>query len=121
MVTASSAAPLISAGRARAIAITSAKRIAQLPDVPTVAEQGAPGFAVEQWHGLLAPAGTPDAVVNHLHEVLTQIVAEPSMQKSLREQGYTIAHETPAQFGKLIAADIDRFAATTRTLGLQVD
>lgn len=121
VVTASSAAPLMAAGRVRAIAITAPARAAQLPDVPTVAEQGVAGFAVEQWHGLLAPAATPEPVVNHLHEALAQILAEPGMQQSLREQGYTPARETPAQFGQLIAADIDRYAAVAARLGLKVD
>ena len=121
VVTASSAAPLIAAGRARAIAITAPARVAQLPDVPTVAEQGVRGYAVEQWHGLLAPAATPEPVVNHLHEALAQILAEPEMQQSLRDQGYTLARETAVQFGKLIAADIDRYAAVAQQLGLRVD
>lgn len=121
VVTASSAASLIEAGRVRAIAITAPERVAQLPNVPTVAEQGVPRFAVEQWHGLLAPAATSDVLVNHLHEVLTQILATPEMQKSLREQGYTPAKDSAAQFSKLIAADIDRYAGVAAQLGLKVD
>lgn len=121
VVTASSAAPLIEAGRVRAIAITAPERVAQLSGVPTVAEQGVAGFAVEQWHGLLAPAATPDAVVGHLHEALAQIVAEPAMQQALREQGYTPARESTAQFGRLIAADMERYAGVTAQLGLKVD
>jgi tripartite-type tricarboxylate transporter receptor subunit TctC len=121
VVTASSAAPLIAAGRVRAIAVTAPARVASLPDVPTMAEQGLAGFAVEQWHGLLAPAATPEPVIARLHQVLTQILAEPEMQQALREQGYTPAGESAAQFGKLIAADIERYAAVTAQLGLTVD
>jgi tripartite-type tricarboxylate transporter receptor subunit TctC len=86
-----------------------------------MAEQGLAGFAVEQWHGLLAPAATPEPVIARLHQVLTQILAEPEMQQALREQGYTPAGESAAQFGKLIAADIERYAAVTAQLGLTVD
>ena len=121
VVTASSAAPLMEAGRVRAIAITAPQRVALLPNVATVAEQGVPGFAVEQWHGLLAPAGTSDVLVNHLHEVLAQILATPEIQQTLREQGYTLASGSAAQFAQLIAADMDRYAGVTAQLGLKVD
>ncbi|KOC30318.1 ABC transporter substrate-binding protein [Comamonas testosteroni] len=121
VVTASSAAPLIAAGRVRAIAVTAPARVASLPDIPTVAEQGLAGFAVEQWHGLLAPAATPEPVIARLHQVLALILAEPEMQQALREQGYTPARQSAAQFGKLIAADIARYAAVTAQLGLKVD
>ena len=121
VVTASSAAPLIAAGRLRAIAVTAPARVASLPDIPTVAEQGLAGFAVEQWHGLLAPAATPEPVIDRLHQVLALILAEPEMQQALREQGYTPARQSAAQFGKLIAADIARYAAVTAQLGLKVD
>ena len=121
VVTASSAAPLIEAGRVRAIAITAPQRVAQLPDVPTVAEQGVKAFAVEQWHGLLAPAATADAVVMHLNEVLNQILAEPAMQQSLAQQGYSLTRQSPAQFAAQIQSDMDRYATVTRSLGLRVD
>ena len=121
VVTASSAAPLMEAGRVRAIAITAPQRVAQLPDVPTVAEQGVKAFAVEQWHGLLAPAATPDAVVSHLNEVLGQILSDPVMQQALMQQGYTLLKQTPVQFAQQIEADMDRYAAVAQSLGLKVD
>lgn len=121
VVTASSAAPLIEAGRVRAIAITAPQRVAQLPDVPTVAEQGVKAFAVEQWHGLLAPAATADAVVMRLNEVFNQILAEPAMQQSLAQQGYSLTRQSPAQFAAQIQFDMDRYATVTRSLGLRVD
>lgn len=121
VVTASSAAPLIEAGRVRAIAITAPQRVAQLLEVPTVAEQGVKAFAVEQWHGLLAPAGTPDAVVAHLNEVLGQLLSDPAMQQALTQQGYTLVKQTPLQFAQQIQADMERYAEVTRSLGLKVD
>ena len=121
MVTASSAAPMIEAGRVRAIAVTAPRRLARMPEVATVAEQGAPGFEAQQWHGLLAPAGTPDAVADHLHEVLTQILGEPAMQQWLAAQGYVTQAQSRQQFASLIAADMDRYAELSRALGLQVD
>lgn len=121
MVTASSAAPLIEAGRVRAIAVTAPTRVASLPDIPTLAEQGVAGFAVEQWHGLLAPAATPEAVIARLHQELAQILAEPAMQQSLRAQGYTLVRQSSEQFGQLIASDMERYAAVTAQLGLKAD
>ena len=121
VVTASSAAPLLEAGRVRAIAITAPRRVAQLPDVPTVAEQGLPQFSVEQWHGLLAPAATADAVVAHLNEVLNQMLMEPAMQQVLTQQGYTLTPQTPQQFAQQIHSDMDRYTGVARSLGLKVD
>ncbi|MEG0447738.1 MAG: tripartite tricarboxylate transporter substrate binding protein [Comamonas sp.] len=121
VVTASSATSLIEAGRVRAIAITAPQRVPQLADVPTVAEQGIQSFALEQWHGLLAPATTPDAVVAHLNETLNQILSVPEMQQALTQQGYTLLKQTPGQFAQQIQADMDRYAAVTHSLGLKVD
>lgn len=121
VVTASSAAPLVEAGRVRAIAITAPQRLAQWPQVATVAEQGVAGFAVEQWHGLLAPAATSDARVQQMHAVLAQILAEPAMQQSLLDQGYTPVQQSTAQFGKTIASDMDRYSSVAQQLGLRVD
>lgn len=121
MVTASSASALIASGRMRALAVTAPRRLAQLPDVPTVAERGMPGFAVEQWHGLLAPARTPRAVVDALHGALAEALRDPALRTTLAEQGYSEARQTPQQFQALIAADIERYAAVTRSLGLRAD
>ena len=121
MVTTSSAAPMVDAGRVRAIAITAPQRLAQWPNVATVAEQGVPGFAVQQWHGLLAPAATSDDMVQRMHTVLAQIAAEPAMQHALQAQGYTPVEQSPQQFGQTIAADLQRYAALAQQLGLQVD
>jgi tripartite-type tricarboxylate transporter receptor subunit TctC len=121
LVTASSAAPLIAAGRVRALAITAPQRLPQLAQVPTVAEQGVPGFAVEQWHGLLAPAATPPAVIEQLHRVAQEALQGPAMRQLLEDQGYSPATGTPADFQALILADMDRFADVTRRLGLRVD
>ncbi|WP_353235687.1 tripartite tricarboxylate transporter substrate binding protein [Diaphorobacter ruginosibacter] len=121
MVTASSAAQMIEAGRMRAIAVTSARRLARMPGVPTVAEQGAPGFEAQQWHGLLAPSATPEAVLEHLHEVLAEILDEPATRQALELQGYVPQRQSTRQFAQLIESDMDRYARLSRSLGLQVD
>ncbi|WP_370681356.1 tripartite tricarboxylate transporter substrate binding protein [Comamonas sp. GB3 AK4-5] len=121
VVTASSAAPLMAAGRVRAIATTAPARLAQWPELPTVAEQGLPGFALEQWHGLLAPAGMPDATIQHWHAALRQQLDDPDMQLALQAQGYTLVMQSAAEFAALIQADMERYAATTQSLDLQMD
>lgn len=121
IVTASSAAPLIAAGKLRALAVTSPARSPLMPTVPTVAEQGIAGYALDQWHGLLAPAATPRAVVDKLNAAVTKIVRRPEMQAALREQGFTPASSTPKEFQSMINADIDRYTALTASIGLRAD
>jgi len=121
IVTASSAAPLIAAGKLRALAVTSPARSPLMPTVPTVAEQGIAGYALDQWHGLLAPAATPPAVLEKLNAAVTKIVRRPDVQASLREQGFTPASSTPREFQSMINADIDRYTALTDAIGLRAD
>lgn len=121
VVTASSAAPLIAAGKLRALAVTSPQRSPLLPAVPTVAEQGVPDYALDQWHGLLAPAATPPAVVAKLNAAVARIVQRPDVQASLREQGFTPTISSPRAFQDMINADIDRYTALTEAIGLRAD
>jgi len=121
IVTASSAAPLIAAGKLRALAVTSPQRSPLLPEVPTVAEQGVPDYALDQWHGLLAPAATPPAVVAKLNAAVARIVQRPDVQASLREQGFTPTISSPRAFQDMINADIDRYTALTEAIGLRAD
>lgn len=121
IVTASSAAPLIAAGRLRALAVTSPQRSPLLPEVPTVAEQGVAGYALDQWHGLLAPAATPPAVVAKLNTTLARIMLRPDVQAALREQGFTPTTSSPRAFQDMINADIDRYTALTDAIGLRAD
>ncbi|KAG1529284.1 hypothetical protein G6F50_018102 [Rhizopus delemar] len=119
--TASSAAPLIAAGKLRALAVTSPARSPLMPTVPTVAEQGVAGYALDQWHGLLTPAATPPAVVDKLNAAVAKIVRNPEVQASLRDQGFTPASSTPREFQTMINADIDRYTALTESIGLRAD
>ncbi|WP_459616907.1 tripartite tricarboxylate transporter substrate binding protein [Bordetella sp. 2513F-2] len=121
IVTASSAAPFLSEGRLRALAVTSPGRAASWPGVPTVAEQGVAGYELDQWHGLLAPAGTPHQVVRQLNAEIDAIVAQPAMQQALQQLGYTPAGGDADDFQRLVLRDIARFGALTARIGLQVD
>jgi tripartite-type tricarboxylate transporter receptor subunit TctC len=118
VVTMSSALPFIKAGRLRALAVTSKERFAQLPDVPTVAEQGLPGYELSQWHGLLAPKGMSPALQNRLYEGFARIMARDDVKSTLASLGYTPADDGPAAFRKIVDGDIDRFAALSKKIGL---
>ena len=121
IVTASSAEPMIRAGMVRALAITSAERSPLLPDVPTVAEQGWPDYELDQWHGLLAPTGTPASRIAFLNGELGAIVVEPDMQTSLRDLGFNPVPSTASEFQALIDADLVRFADLAERMHLRVD
>jgi len=121
IITASSATPLIQAGQVRALAVTSAQRSPLLPDVPAIAELGWPDYDLDQWHGLLAPAGTPADVITRLNAELAAIVAEPAMQASLRALGFNPVASTPQAFQEMIAADLARFAEVAARVGLRMD
>lgn len=121
IITASSAMSLIKGGKLRALAVTSAQRFGQLPDVPTVAEQGYAGYELSQWHGLLAPANTPVAVQQKLYEGVNKALQSPAVKDKLESLGYTRANDGPAVFKKIIDGDIDKFVKLAKEIKLKVD
>ena len=121
IITASSAMSLIKGGKLRALAVTSSKRFGQLPEVPTVAEQGYPGYELSQWHGLLAPANTPVAVQQKLFEGFNKALQSPAVKDKLESLGYTHANDGPATFKKIIDGDIDKFVKLAKEIKLKVD
>ena len=120
VVAASSAAPYLGS-RLRALATTAATRSQTLPDVPTVAEANLPGYAMNQWHGLLAPAGTPAAIVHRLNGAINHVVSQEDMQSKLRQLGYTPESSSPEAFDLLVKGDIDRYGLIAAQAGLRVD
>jgi tripartite-type tricarboxylate transporter receptor subunit TctC len=121
VVTISGALQYVNGGRMRGLAITSAQRSPVVPNVPTVAESGAPGFHLSQWQGLAVPGNTPEDIKQKIFEVVAGIVKSSEINKKLLELGYTPAAETPAQFTKVVHTDIDRFAALAKQLNLKID
>jgi tripartite-type tricarboxylate transporter receptor subunit TctC len=103
-------APLVKSGMVRAIATTGAARSPILPDVPTIAEAGVPGFRFSQWVGFMAPKATPQPIVDLLNKTITTILARPEIKKAWEEQGATPMVMTQAQFESLIAAEIAKWA-----------
>lgn len=121
IITASSAMAQIKAGKLRALAVTSPDRSALLPDVPSVAEQGYPGYELNQWHGLLAPANTPPAIQQKLYEGINKALQLPAVKEKLISLGYTPAYDGPAAFKKIVDGDIDKFVKLAKDIGLKVD
>ncbi len=96
----------IKANRVRALAVTTAKRSSILPDMPTMAEAGMPGFETSTWGGLLAPAGTPKATVAKLNTEVNRILALPDVRKTLQDAGIEPGNGSPQQFGDFINAEM---------------
>jgi tripartite-type tricarboxylate transporter receptor subunit TctC len=112
--TTASAIPHLQAGRIRALAVTSAKRLPQLPQLPTVAESGLPGYEASIWYGLLAPAGTPRDVVARLNAALHQAMQDPAVRTTLDEQGFVAQPGSPEEFGRMIDQDMQRWGRLIR-------
>jgi len=119
--TAASVAGFIKAGTVRPLAVTSLHRSSFLPELPTVAEQGLPGFEATTWHGLVAPAGTPAAVIDALHDATVKALQDSAVVKSLTDLGVEIAPSTPDEFAKYITAEIPKWAAVVKASGATLD
>jgi tripartite-type tricarboxylate transporter receptor subunit TctC len=117
----SSALPHIKAGKLRPLAVTTRTRSSVLPEVPTVAEQGMPGFEVTGWFGILAPAGTPPAVIARLNKEVNAVLSDPDTRQKLASLGVEAASGSPAEFGKLIEADTKRYGDAIRKLGIKAE
>ena len=102
--------PQVRAGKIKALAVTSAKRHPLLPDVPTVAESGYPGFEALSWQGLFAPAGTPAEIVARLNAETVKVLASDDFRDAFARQGFLVAGSTPAEFRTFIEAEIPKWA-----------
>lgn len=111
----------VKSGKLRPIAVTTAKRSPALPNVPTIAEAGVKGYEATSWFGLLAPAGTPPAVVNRLNADLVKILAMPDVKKQMAEQGADAYSETPAAFAGFIKSETAKWAKVVKASGAVVD
>ena len=111
----------IQAGKLKAIATGSGKRLPQLPDVPTLAEAGVTADNVDMWYGVLAPKGTPPDVVARLNKEIAAVLKQPEVAKSFESQGMVPASSTPIEFGTLIRKDADRWAAVVKRGNITAD
>jgi tripartite-type tricarboxylate transporter receptor subunit TctC len=113
--------PQIQAGKLRALAVTSPQRVAGLPDVPTVAESGFPGFSSVQWFGLAAPAGTPADVVARLNRDVVSVLRTPTIEQRLQKLGATVVADTPEQFARFIEQDTARWSGIIKDSGIKLE
>lgn len=117
----STSMPQIRSGRMTALAVTSAKRAAMAPDVPTLAESGVPGFDINGWYAILAPAGTPAAIVDKLSGDIASVLAQPDLRAQIAANGYEPVGSTPAALGKHIDAELVRWNKVVKDAGVKLE
>ena len=115
-----SSLPYVRAGRARALAVTGPKRSIAIPDLPTVAESGVPGYETTTWHGWLAPAGTPAALVNKVSVELARTLKAPDVLEQLASDGAEPVGSTPEQFNRHLVTEIARWSKVVKNTGLNL-
>ncbi len=111
--------PYAKDGRLRALGVTSAKRAAGAPDIPTIAEAGVPGYEATQWFGMLAPAGTPPDVVNRIHKELVRVLDDAQMRERFAADGAEPVGSTPEQFHAYIRAETAKWANVVKQAGIR--
>jgi tripartite-type tricarboxylate transporter receptor subunit TctC len=113
--------PMVQAGRIRAIAVSSSKRSVALPDVPTVAESGVPGFDLTSWYCIVAPAGLPAPILARLNAEIVKILNSPDSRDVLVAAGVNVEPMTPGQLGAFVRSEIDHLARAVKIAGLKVE
>ncbi|KJK26388.1 MFS transporter [Burkholderiaceae bacterium 16] len=117
----STSMPHIRSGRLKALAVTSARRATLAPDVPTLAEAGVPGFDINGWYAVLAPAGTPPAIIDRLSQEIAAVLAQPDLRANLAANGYEPVGSTPAALGAHIDAEIARWSKVVKESGARLE
>jgi len=111
--------PHIKAGTLRAIVLGAKERVPTAPDVPTTAEVGMPDILIENWYGMIAPAGTPPPIIDRLNRVATEAMADPAVKEKLADQGLALVPQTPEQFRAYIASETARWAKVIKDAGVE--
>jgi tripartite-type tricarboxylate transporter receptor subunit TctC len=115
------ALPQIRAGKLTALGVSGPQRSAVAPEVPTIAESGLTGYELENWYGVLAPAGTPREIVNKLNAEIVKILQTQDVKERLNSQGFEIRTSTPEQFGAYLKSEIVKWAKIVKDSGAKVD
>jgi len=113
--------PHIRAGKLRALAVTSARRFPAMPDLPTVADTGLPGYEVISWNGVLAPAGTPQDIIAKLNAAFVKAIRAPQLRDKLLASGFEPVGSTPEEFGTHIRAETAKWAKVVKATGMKID
>ena len=117
----STGVPHVQAGKVRGIAVTGTRRAEAVPDVPTIAESGVPGYAATNWYGLLAPAKTPSAVIDRINRDMTASLKSPDVIENLKARGIDAAPNSPAEFATFIRAESEKWRPIVRQSGIKPD
>jgi tripartite-type tricarboxylate transporter receptor subunit TctC len=113
--------PQIASGKLRVLAVATATRAQAMPDLPTVAEAGVPGFKADVWFGVVAPAGTPGEIIVKLNQELVAVMHLPDVEEQLRRQGIEPMTSTPEEFAAFLRSDIRKWGELVRRTGAHVD
>jgi tripartite-type tricarboxylate transporter receptor subunit TctC len=113
------AMPYIKAGRLRGLGVTTLKRVEVLPDVPSIAEAGLPGYEATQWFGLLAPAGTPRPVIDRLYQESSRAVRSADMKERMTAEGLEVVGSTPEEFASYIRAETEKWTQVIKAAGIK--
>jgi tripartite-type tricarboxylate transporter receptor subunit TctC len=108
-------------GQVRVLASTGANRSPAAPDVPTIAESGVPGYVVDVWQGVFAPAKTPPEIVQKISVDIAKALAEPALVEKLAHTAYTVMSSSPEELGKFFKADTEKWEAVIKTMGIKID
>jgi tripartite-type tricarboxylate transporter receptor subunit TctC len=110
--------PHVKSGKIRPLGVSTAKRVASVPDLPTIAESGLPGFDTSQWFGFLAPAGTPKPIIDRLYQSITRAVNNPEVRSRLEAQGVEVVNKPPKEFAALIRQELVQWASVVKAAGI---
>jgi len=110
---------MFTSGKLRALATVGHKRTPALPEYPTVAESGVPGFGFDNWYGMFLPGGTDKAIATKIQETVARILNEPDTRKLLLGQGLDVVGDSPDDFARMVSQETARWAKVVRALGLQ--
>ena len=116
-----SSQPHVKSGKLRALAVSSSKRFALMPDTPTVAEAGVPGFELTGWYGVYVPAGTPRPIVNRLHGDIVRVLNQPDVRERLSGMGAELVGNTPEQFAAFMQSEIAKWARAVKLSGAKAE
>lgn len=121
MISVVGALPHVNSGKLRGLALTSKRRLPELPDVPTVAESGVPGYEVVLWYGVYAPKGTPANAISILHRAIANTIQTPEIRDRLAKDGAQPVGNTPAEFSKINSAEVAKWARVVKAAGIKAE
>ena len=112
--------PYVKSGKLRSLAVAASQRVPTLPDLPTIAESGVPGYDADNWFGLFVPKGTPAATISRLNEEMVKVLAEPELGTLLVQQGFVVAYGPPKRLAEVSAAEIQKWGTVVKAAHIKI-